>query len=339
MIDFGIVNYNGGDSLVRCVRSIQNLREVDSRVFVFDNNSKDDSTVGLDDSVFLEKNSNNLGYAGACNALLKRMDSPIQVLCNMDLEFDKNWGKEILTAFEKNAGCGSVASLVMEKSGVVNSTGILFYPDMHAENENSGRNIDELKPLKTKSVFGCYGAVMAFKKEVADNVGFLEDSFFLFFEETEWYFRHNLLGHYSVFCPSAVVWHERSKTTVRYSPLKLFYGERNRIRTAMRYLPLSYLLKLPLHSFKRYLKSQREMSNGDSAQTPKTKKYSKYYFMLVLLKAWLCGIFGKAPKFKLTRKDKRRVLEIIKNYNVNGVSQRDISEMHTNTPPPQHPPH
>ncbi len=204
----------------------------------------------------------------------------------------------------------------MEKNGVVNSTGIRFYPDMHAECEDSGRNIDELKPLKTKQVFGCYGAVMAFRKNVVSNVGFFEESFFLFFEETEWYLRHNILGYDSVFCPSAVVWHERSKTTIRYSPLKLFYSERNRIRTVMHYLPSGYLLKLPLLSFKRYLKMQREMNKDNFGEDTKTRKYSKVYLIIVLLKAWLCGIFGKKPKFKLTGKDKRRALEIITKYKI-----------------------
>jgi GT2 family glycosyltransferase len=320
MIDFGIINYNGGDSLAKCVKSIQNLRDVKFRIFVYDNNSKDASLNGLDSSVNLEKGAKNLGYAGACNALLKKMDSPIQVLCNMDLEFDKNWGKEILTAFEDNTDCGSVASLVMEKSGVVNSTGIRFYPDMHAENENSGRNLDDVKPLKTKQVFGCYGAVMAFKKEAANKIGFLEESFFLFFEETEWYLRHNLLGFHSTFCPNAIVWHERSKTTIRYSPLKLFYGERNRIRTAIHYLPFGYLLKLPFFSFNRYLKLQRKIGENNLTEDAKTKKYSKFYLILILLKAWLCGIFGKKPKFKLARKYKKHALEIIKNYEVHPLA-------------------
>jgi GT2 family glycosyltransferase len=296
------------------------LQNTEFRIFVYDNNSKDDSLNGLDSSVNLEKGAKNLGYAGACNALLKKMDSPIQVLCNMDLEFDKNWAKEILTAFENNATCGSVASLVMEKSGVVNSTGILFYPDMYAENENSGRNLDDVKPLEAKQVFGCYGAVMAFKKEAANKVGFLEDSFFLFFEETEWYLRHNLLGFHSIFCPSAIVWHERSKTTIRYSPLKLFYGERNRIRTAIHYLPFGYLLKLPFFSFKRYLKLQRKMGENNLTGEAQAKKYSKFYLILVLLKAWLCGLFGKSSKFKLTGKYKKQALEIIKNYEINPLA-------------------
>jgi GT2 family glycosyltransferase len=313
-IDFGIVNYNGGDSLINCVKSIQKLKDVECRIFIYDNASKDNSLDGLDGSVNIEKGEKNLGYAGACNALLKKMESQIQVLCNMDLEFDENWGKEIVTAFDNNKMCGSIASLVMEKSGVVNSVGVEFYPDMHAANTGSGKNIDEIGPLKKCTVFGCYGAVMAFRKETAREAGFLEDSFFLFFEETEWYLRHNLLGYETMFCPTAVVWHERSKTTIRYSPLKLFYGERNRIRTAVHYLPLGYLIKLPIFSFKRYLRMQKEISGGNLNDTGETKKYSKPYLALVLLKAWISGIFGEKPKFKLTGKHKKQALEIIRKY-------------------------
>jgi GT2 family glycosyltransferase len=313
-IDFGIINYNGGDSLLKCVKSIQNLQEAKNRIFIYDNNSQDDSLSNIDNSVNIERSEKNLGYASACNALLKKMDSDIQVLCNMDLEFDKNWGKEILISFEENLECGSVASLVMEKSGAVNSAGIEFYPDMHAI------NVDKI-PLKGERVFGCYGAVMAFRKEAAQKVGFLEDSFFLFFEETEWYLRHNLLNFPTIFSPAAIVWHERSKTTVRYSPLKLFYGERNRIRTAIHYLPFCYLLKMPFYSFKRYLKMQKEMKkvNSDS-----TKKNSKIYLICILLKAWASGIFGKKPKFKLTKRDRKNILELIKKFSVKYAKENSI---------------
>ncbi len=305
MIDFGIINYNSGDSLAKCVQSIQKMRGVQTRIFIYDNYSLDNSldAIDKDKSVYIEKGKKNLGYAGACNVLLQKMNSPIQVLCNMDLEFDENWGKEILTVFENHKECSSVASLVMEKSGTVNATGIRFYPDMYAVNETE-------IPDQEK-VFGCYGAVMTFRKEVVQKVGFLEDSYFLFFEETEWYLRHCLLDLSTIFCPKAIVWHERSKTTIRYSPLKLFYGERNRIRTAFHYLPPAYLLKLLFYSLKRYLVMQKQINHTDGP------KKSKFYLIFILLKAWVYGIFGKKPKFKLSKGDKKRVLELIKKYEIN----------------------
>jgi GT2 family glycosyltransferase len=208
-IDVGIINYNGGTELLECVRSLLAQSEP-VRVLVFDNASADDSI-----RILKEQNlgctviecPKNLGYAGACNGLLEKMNADIQVLCNMDLEFDPAWAKNLLACFERHPEAGSVASLVMEKSGVVNAVGVQFGADLFAKNEASGLNISEAD-VREKEVFGCYGAVMSFRKAAAGAAGKMDASFFLFFEETEWYFRHNLAGFKTVFCPEAKVYHE-----------------------------------------------------------------------------------------------------------------------------------
>ena len=144
-IDVGIINYNGGSELLGCVHSLKS-QTVPLRVFVFDNASTDNSIQVLKDSgidcVVIESQK-NLGYAGACNGLLDNMESEIQVLCNMDLEFSPDWAKNLLDCFERHPEVGSVASLVMEKSGVVNAVGVLFGADLFAKNEASGLNISE----------------------------------------------------------------------------------------------------------------------------------------------------------------------------------------------------
>ena len=284
-MDVGIINYNGGAELAQCVQSLK-AQTVPVRVFVFDNASTDDSiqilkSQKLDCSII--ESCKNLGYAGACNGLLENMDADIQVLCNMDLEFDPTWAEKVLDAFKRHPDAGSIASLVVEKSGVVNAVGVQFGPDLFAKNEGSGLDIAKAD-IREKVVFGCYGAVMSFRKAAAEAAGRLDASFFLFFEETEWYFRHNLAGFKTVFCPEAKVYHERSMTTVRYSPRKLFYSERNRLRTAIRLLPLGDILMLPFRGFVRYLNMARggvPQSSGDG------KKLSKVAVCKALLKAWI----------------------------------------------------
>lgn len=296
-MDVGIINYNGGAALKRCVESLL-CQSVPVRVFVYDNASTDGSAQslnGMECTVTFGKK--NLGYAGACNGLLKQMNSEIQVLCNMDLEFDPDWAKSLQECFERHPETGSVASLVMEKSGFVNAVGVLFGKDLFAENEASGKNFSEAD-VREKEVFGCYGAVMSFRKKVVERVGLLDESFFLFFEESEWYFRHNLAGYKTVFCPQAKVYHERSMTTVRYSPNKLYYSERNRLRSAIRLLPVLELPRLPFYAIERYLK----MAKGG---VPKTsgdgKKLSKIAICRALLKAWVEAICAIPSELKTRR--------------------------------------
>lgn len=283
-IEVGIINYNGGNELVKCVRSLVSQSKSVS-VYVFDNASSDDSIKGLKSSgltcTILQSDS-NLGYAGACNALLSVMSAEIQVLCNMDLEFHPDWAKNVEACFMRHPDAGSVASLVMEKKGVVNAVGVLFKPDLFAQNEASGLTLSTAD-IREKEVFGCYGAVMSFRREAAQAAGKMDSSFFLFFEETEWYFRHNLAGFKTIFCPDAKVFHERSLTTVRYSPRKLFYSERNRLRAAIRLLPISDVFKLPFRGFMRYLNMAK---GGVPNQSGDGKKLSKTSICIALAKAW-----------------------------------------------------
>lgn len=320
-IDVGIINYNGGSELLGCVRSLKS-QTVPLRVFVFDNASTDNSIQVLKDSeidcVVIESQK-NLGYAGACNRLLDNMESEIQVLCNMDLEFSPDWAKNLLDCFERHPEVGSVASLVMEKSGVVNAVGVLFGADLFAKNEASGLNISEAD-IREKEVFGCYGAVMSFRKAAARAAGEMDASFFLFFEETEWYFRHNLAGYKTIFCPEAKVFHERSMTTVRYSPRKLFYSERNRLRTAIRLLSLGSILKLPILGCLRYLNMAIGGVPGTSGDG---KRLSKVSICWALGKAWLQALWMlpaelvKRIKYRKKFGDvNKKVADILKRYSI-----------------------
>ena len=303
-IDVGIINYNGGLELSECVGSLL-AQSVPVRVLVFDNASTDDSIQRLREKNLdckVIESSKNLGYAGACNGLLENMDSDIQVLCNMDLEFDPTWAENLLRCFERHPEAGSVASLVMEKSGVVNAVGVRFGADLFAKNEASGLDISEAD-VREKEVFGCYGAVMSFRKSAAVAAGKMDASFFLFFEETEWYFRHNLAGFKTVFCPEAKVYHERSMTTVRYSPRKLFYSERNRLRTAVRLLPLADVLKLPLQGFVRYLNMAK---GGVPGQSGDGKKLSKVSICVALAKAWLQALVMLPDELVIRKKYRKK---------------------------------
>ena len=318
-IDVGIINYNGGEELTACVKSLLAQTEP-VRVFVFDNASADNSVQllrgqGLECKII--ESDKNLGYAGACNGLLDNMDSEIQVLCNMDLEFDPAWARNLLACFERHPEAGSVASLVMEKSGVVNAVGVQFGTDLFAKNEASGLNIADAD-VREKEVFGCYGAVMSFRKAAAEAAGRMDASFFLFFEETEWYFRHNLAGFKTVFCPEAKVYHERSMTTVRYSPRKLFYSERNRLRTAIRLLPMGDVVKLPFRGFVRYLNMAK---GGVPGQSGDGKKLSKAAICGALLKAWLQALAMLPQELRIRSKYRKQFGNV-------GTKVRAILEMY-----------
>ena len=127
-MDVGIINYNGGSELLTCVKSLLAQTEP-VRVFVFDNASSDNSIQLLKEQKLdcrIIENSKNIGYAGACTGLLENMDADIQVLCNMDLEFDPAWAANLIDCFNRYPEAGSIASLVMEKRLVAKILSCIF---------------------------------------------------------------------------------------------------------------------------------------------------------------------------------------------------------------------
>jgi N-acetylglucosaminyl-diphospho-decaprenol L-rhamnosyltransferase len=60
---------------------------------------------------------------------------------------------------------------------------------------------------ETRDVEWVMGACMLVRRAAADEVGFLDESFFLFAEETDWCYRFRAAGWRVVFCPEAEVVH------------------------------------------------------------------------------------------------------------------------------------
>lgn len=297
-LEFGVVNYNGGTSLVGCVRSLLNQRNVPVRVTVFDNASSDDSLAlleasGLEAEVL--RSSENLGYAGACNRLWRTFRGEHVVVCNMDLTFEPDWAEHVLGTFARHPDAWVVASLSLEAGEPlrVNSRGLGFFWDLQPQNLDSGKVWNAAEDGEEREVFGCYGAVMAMRRSALEALGGFDDDYFLFYEETDLAWRAALMGWPAMLQPKARVLHERSRSTVRYSPLKLFYSERNRLRTAIKIAPLWYLPLLPLLTAIRLGFQIR--SGGVPSKDGAGAKVSKGTILWTLARAWMAAL-GKSGR-------------------------------------------
>lgn len=182
-IDIGIVNYNGGEYLRKCVLSALAQANVKVRVAVYDNASTDGSMETITDleNVICIKGAENRGYAFACNRLIEATKSDIVVVANMDLEFDPAWSEQVISAFETHPEADSVASLVLEQGDpvTVNFAGMGFFPDLHPQSIFAGAR-PETVPHEPSIVFGAYGAVMVFRRSLFEKQGFLTRIIFCF---------------------------------------------------------------------------------------------------------------------------------------------------------------
>lgn len=71
---------------------------------------------------------------------------------------------------------------------------------------------------------------MLVKREVFERVGLLDESFFLYYEETDWCLKARQAGYRILAVPSSVVWHKVSATLGVSSPIIDYYMLRNHLR-------------------------------------------------------------------------------------------------------------
>lgn len=293
----GIINYNSGKILSECISSLLAQEFPPVNIHIWDNASSDDSLIIAQKkfpSILIHRHNENLGYGPAINRLQELMNSSWMLFCNMDLKFDPHWSSEISKGINDFPKHKSFASLIVEENSppTINAARILFHSDMSPYCPEDGLSFQDT-PIKNQEVFGPYGAVIFIHQDLFSRVGTFYEPFFLFYEETDYFIRANKKGFKTQLLSKAMVWHHRSLATVRFSPMKIFYPERNRILSLrMNYGMLKTLICI-LKSPPRYLNQNKLNKNKtDSFQT----SISKFKIISILIKAHIQGLTMKVPK-------------------------------------------
>ena len=105
LISIIILNYNAGDLLLDCVKSIFESNYKNFEIILVDNVSKDLSHKKCKEKfpdINLIENSENLGYCEGNNVGLQKVNGKFIVVLNPDTIVDPNWLNELLKAYKKN---------------------------------------------------------------------------------------------------------------------------------------------------------------------------------------------------------------------------------------------
>ena len=122
-----------------------------------------------------------------------------------------------------------------------------------------------MKP--TDYVTGC---ALLIKKEVVDEIGWLDEDFFMYYEDIDWNLRAKEAGYKIVVAQNARIWHKVSSSTAKEGePWMHYYHIRNALLLTKKHAPplikKAVYLWSWLHYFKQAIKlvvlpSQREVS-------------------------------------------------------------------------------
>lgn len=178
------------------------------------------------------KNDKNYGFAEGNNIGIKYVldstNSDYILLLNNDTVVDKNFLYEMVIVAKNDP-----------KIGVCGSKTYYYDYDGQKTNENfEGGKINIFKgeayyvkgnekPTieKPKTLDYIAGSCFLIKKDVVNDVGFLDKDYFLYWEEADWCFRIKMKGYKLMYIPRAKIYHKMNKDL---NKIMIYYMARNR---------------------------------------------------------------------------------------------------------------
>jgi GT2 family glycosyltransferase len=239
-VSAAILNWNGGDMVVECLRSlIRQTHPIEDRI-VIDNASTDGSLERLkaeDPSLTVISNSRNLGFAAAANQAVAAAHGSWLLLANLDVEFEPDYVARLVAAGSRDPMIGAVTGKLLRSrangaTAIVDSTGHTLFRNGWAGNRGEGLP-DTGQWERAEEVFGVTAAAPLYRmnmlREVTDDPARpFDERFFAYIEDVDLDWRMRWLGWKAWYEP-VVAWHHRSATGARRSPFILRHILKNRL--------------------------------------------------------------------------------------------------------------
>ncbi len=232
-----VANYNGGQLLENCLRSLVKTGFSSFEIIVVDNGSTDGSARMVGDhfpGARLIQLPRNLGYAFANNIGLHAARGNYLVLLNSDTEVDPEWLSKMLLVAEQSPNVAFLQPkiLFLDDRGLINSAG----NNIHFAGFGVCRGIasrdtgqyDEIQNIGYAS-----GACVMVTRKALGEIGLLDEIFFAYGEDKDWGWRAMMLGYRSVYAPTAKVYHKWS-AVLGLSPKKMYYLELERLVSVLK---------------------------------------------------------------------------------------------------------
>jgi GT2 family glycosyltransferase len=223
-----LVNYNGGEAVLRCLRSLRESVWEDAEVVVVDNASTDGSAAAIEreyPEARLVRSARNRGFGAGCNLGARDAEGETLVFLNPDTTVEPGWLQALAGALERDeqAGLATAQVRLLDDPGRINTCGNEVHLTGLALCRGLGRPAGEFD--RGQEVGAVSGAAFAIRRELFAALGGFDEDFFLYMEDTDLSLRARLAGFRCVYAPEAVVYHDYR---LRIGPRKTYYQERNR---------------------------------------------------------------------------------------------------------------
>jgi GT2 family glycosyltransferase len=233
LVSILIVNFNGLEYLKRCLHSIRRYPPLAPyEIIVVDNGSKDGSPEFVKQhfsDVYLILNQENLGFAAANNRAISQGKGDLLFFLNSDTELLPDSIDPLIECLLKNSRVGIVGPTEQFPTGLSYPT-ICPFPSLyniflsHTRLRHRFYTVKKINPYrhywemaqtakKPISVDWLSGASMMIRRQVLDEIGWFDDAYFFYMEETDLCKRARDAGWEILLVPSARLFHHGGVST------------------------------------------------------------------------------------------------------------------------------
>lgn len=241
-----ILNYKVAHLAIKAVHSVLKSSYKNIHIYLVDNNSKDElaelaqKEFENNKQVTMLYLKNNTGYTGGNNVGAK---AALKDSCDWVLLFnpDAVVEKDTIEIMLERAIANN-AQLVNPKIYFAQSKKIWFAGKIFDKLNVLGhhRGVDEEDTGKydtEEELEDGTGCALFVKDEVFKKIGYLDERYFLYYEESDFIYRARQSGFKVMYIPKAIVYHDNAKSTGLGSPLQDYFITRNRMLFAKKFLP------------------------------------------------------------------------------------------------------
>ncbi len=243
-VDVGMVTWNGAELALRAARSLfESDQGCDIGLLVYDNGSTDGTPELLRAALPRAEviaGGENLGFSRAMNVLIAKSGAPFFFALNSDAWPEAGAVGRLVDAAERHPRAAAIAPLLLRPDGSVEHSTHPFPSLRIAALDALGLRGALPKALarawclegtwahdEAREVDWAVGAALLMRRAALDEVGYLEERFFMYAEDLEWCWRAHRRGWEVRFEPSAVVRHVGNASGARR-----FGAERMNLETA-----------------------------------------------------------------------------------------------------------
>jgi N-acetylglucosaminyl-diphospho-decaprenol L-rhamnosyltransferase len=263
------VNFRTPDLVIESLRALVSQKEAlgGGKVIIIDNASGDDSVEKISSAIQSEGWSSwasvipmnrNGGFAFGNNAgFSKALSSPVLVdylmLLNPDSLAQQGAIEKLVTFMDVNPNVGIAGSRLLNVEGGIECSAHTFHTPLSELLEGARfgllshylSNYEITPPLRDEA-HACdwvSGSSMIIRRKVLEDIGLMDEGFFLYFEEVDFFFRAAQAGWQTWYVPDSIVMHiEGASTGIKSIKRRPAYWYDSRRRYFVKHYGISSLI-------------------------------------------------------------------------------------------------